>query len=250
MARAILAGANPYLPIPQLAATYLNLPNYTYFSHSTPHPPLLGLLFLPFGFLSYKTGFAVWIGIEMILLFLFLLALRRWFNFETILQPILALLFLMYWSPMRVEMRWGQVNLLTLLLLTWSLIWLEKGREYMSGLFLGLALALKMMGWPILIYLALRRRWRAVSSAGAVFAGANLLSIMWLGLGWAKSYYLEIGPSVTAIYGSHEANYSICAWGQRLFLGINLNATTRAAPICQSETLARIQTWGFHSWRY
>jgi len=244
MARAILAGANPYLPIPQLAATYLNLPNYTYFSHSTPHPPLLGLLFLPFGFLSYKTGFAVWIGIEMILLFLFLLALRRWFNFETILQPILALLFLMYWSPMRVEMRWGQVNLLTLLLLTWSLIWLEKGREYMSGLFLGLALALKMMGWPILIYLALRRQWRAVFSAGAVLAGANLLSIMWLGLGWAKTYYLKIGPSVAAIYRSHEANYSIWTWGQRLFLGINLNATTRTAPIYQSETLARVTTVG------
>ena len=244
MARAILAGDNPYLPVPQLAATYLNLPDYTFFTHSTPHPPLLAFLFLPFGFLSYKTGFVVWIVIEMILLFLFLLSLRRWFNFETILPPILALLFLMYWSPMKEELRWGQVNLLMLLLLTCSFIWLEKGREYMSGLFLGLALSLKMMGLPILIYLAIRRRWRAVFCTGAVLAAANLLSIMWLGLGGLKTYYFKIGPSVAAIYRSHEANYSICALGQRLFLGINLTATTRTAPFYQSETLAQITTVG------
>lgn len=245
MARALLDGADPHAPLPDLARTYLGIPDYSYFSHPSPHPPLMALLFLPLGFLSYKAAFFLWLAVEAGCLVAFLLLLRNWFGKElSAPRAALALTYIVSWSPFQVEMRWGQFNLLLLLLLTGALILMRGGRDRGGGAVLGLALAMKMMGWPILIYLALRRRWQSVTVAIAVVAASNMIAVALLGLGWAETYYRKIGPSVAALCQSDKSNYSTWTFGRRLFLGANLYGGAHAAPIYESQTLARVAWLG------
>jgi hypothetical protein len=112
---------------------------------------------------------------------------------------------------------WAQLNLclLVLFLLAWRA--LRQGKDELGGALLGSLLLLKLAGWPIVLWLALQRRWRTVWLAGLVWVAAHLLAIGLHGLGMVLDYYIKVGPHVNAIYRVRELNYSVWTIGQRLF---------------------------------
>jgi len=61
-ARAVLAGINPYLPLPELASKFIGPVPVPVLPHSTPHPPPAVFLGLPFGLLPYTWATALWGG--------------------------------------------------------------------------------------------------------------------------------------------------------------------------------------------
>jgi hypothetical protein len=139
-----------------------------------------------------------------------------------------------------MELLWGQLNLclLVLFLIAWQA--LRQGKDWMGGTLLGSLLLLKLAGWPIVLWLAFKRRWRAVWAAGLFCAGGHLLAIGLHGWGMVRDYYLKVGPQVSALYRVRDHNLSVWTIGQRLFAqsGYYLAST----PLWESPLLVKTLT--------
>ncbi|MFN0085440.1 MAG: glycosyltransferase family 87 protein [Blastocatellia bacterium] len=241
MARAILSGVNPYLPLNDLAAIFIPQANCDHFAHPTPHPPLVGLLGIPLGLLSYERAAIVWFGLELAFVGISIALLARWWGGRLGMGSF-ALLFLiaMGWVPLVEDLWLGQLTtlLFMLLLLSWQA--LREGREGLGGALLGAIFALKLTAWPLLLFFAIRLRWRAVFAAGGMILLIHGLAAAILGVDSIRDYYLHVGPRVAAIYRGHDTNYSAWTLGVRLFEGFGNNF--RVSPLLASPLLAKLAT--------
>ncbi len=240
MAKAILNGVNPYLPLPQLAGQWLSQANPA--DHPTPHPPLVGLLSLPLGLLSYETVALIWFIFELVCLLATLLLLLRWWGVS--LNPIkVAILFGLglIWMPVNEELWQGQFMSCLLLLLVGAWLALRAEKQALGGALLGGMIAIKMMAWPIVLFLALRRQWRGAGAAAAVVITANLLAMAVLGVTTVTDYYLKVGPLNAKLWRPAEGNLSAWAWGIRLFEGAGFSY--HLSPLWPAPTLALIATY-------
>ena len=237
MAKAILNGDSPYQPLPEMVNRWIG-PNNTALLHPTPHPPIVGLLSIPFGYLNYETAAVVWLIFELICLSVSIILLMRWLG-ATISPRTLILAFgiAFGWMPVIEELWLGQLSLCLLLLLLCAWRALRVGKDVLGGALLGGIIALKLSAWPVVLFLALRRRWRAVMGAAVLAGVANLLSLSVLGVDYLREYYLKIGPLVSGIYQLYEANFSTWTLGQRLFLRFGVGIFI--APLWESPFLAK-----------
>jgi hypothetical protein len=219
MARALLDGANPYEPVPVLAVRYVPLSSYSGFPHSTPHTPTLGLLSAPLGLLDYESAAALWTFIDAGCLAAFLALLcRLWPEFRP-MRAALIFVAMLGWPPVAEELGEGQIGGPLLLLAFAAWVSLRDGRDGRGGLAIGLMLALKLAGGPLLIYLAIRRRWRAVMAGVVTACAANLMAGLVIGYEVVLNYYLRIGPRVAELYRANDYNLSAWGWGRRVFEG-------------------------------
>ncbi|MDX2032294.1 MAG: glycosyltransferase family 87 protein [Blastocatellia bacterium] len=241
MARAILGGVNPYLPLNDLAAIFVPQANLDHFAHPTPHPPLVGLLGLPFGWVGYERGAQIWFGLELVFVGISIALLARWWGAR--LGPgLFALSFLIAvgWVPLVEDLWFGQLTTLLFLLLLLSWQALREERDGLGGALLGAIFAIKLTAWPLLLLLALRFRWRAVLAAAGVVLAAHGLAAAVLGTDCIRAYYLEVGPQVAAIYRGHDTNFSAWTLGLRLFEGFGNNF--RVLPLFAAPMLAKLAT--------
>jgi len=100
---------------------------------------------------------------------------------------------------------------------------------------------LKLAAWPIVLYLALRRRWNGVLAAMLVVLTTHLLVIIGQGLAVVKDYYFRVGPSISSHYRIYDTNFSTWTIGKRLFDEFGHNIVT--APLWQSPSLANFLTY-------
>jgi len=121
------------------------------------------------------------------------------------------------WPPFHHDLYHGQVMMTMLLLLTGTWLALTSGRENLAGLLLGLSFALKLYGWPIAIFLLLKRKFRTVFLAIGVFALLNAAVAAWQGVGTLTEYYLKVAPAIGRIYRTHPLNFSLFAQGSGVF---------------------------------
>ncbi|MGE0128861.1 MAG: glycosyltransferase family 87 protein [Blastocatellales bacterium] len=227
MAKAIQSDVNPYLPLPELAARWLPDLPHGIFPHPTPHTPALGLLSLPLAPLDYRTAALIWLLCQVGCLVACVALLQRWWGAPPRAGlTVGAACMILNWPPVVEDLWLGQINLLLLVLLLLAWLALREGKEILGGAMLGSLLALKLMAWPLLIFLALRRRWRGVAMAGAVMIATHLAAIAALGFGCVRDYYLKVGPLATSIYRAYDANLSAWAFGWRLFANVNSPIST------------------------
>jgi hypothetical protein len=245
MAKAILKGVNPYLPLPDLAslclsvADYNNVANYNVLKHPTPHSPVVGLLSLPLGFLSYEKAAIVWLVFELACLLIAICLVLRWWGKPFKAATAVALLGIaLGWMPVIEDLWLGQLGACLLPLLLGAWLALRAERNVLGGALLGGVIALKLMAWPIVIFLALRRKWGGVVAAVVVAVVTNLLAMAALGVNCVKNYYFNIGPQIAAAYRSHDCNYSSWTLGERLFAGYGYHFAV--PPLWPSATLASI----------
>ena len=91
--------------------------------------------------------------------------------------------------------------------------WSEPGRGFVPGkifraaFFSGVAIAVKLVPWPIIIFLMLRRNWRATCAAATTIAIANVAAAMLIGFDRMAHYYLKIGSSVSGLYHAHSCQF-------------------------------------------
>jgi Glycosyltransferase family 87 len=220
MARAILSREKPYLPLPELGGLFLPSYSSTLFPHPSPHPPLAALLAAPFGLLPYEQSQALWFFFEITCLAVscWLLA-TMWGSHikfaQTLPIVIVALPFLHIWE----ELSLGQLMIPLLLLLIGAWRALRGGRDLAGGMLLGLAIALKLIIWPIIILLVMRSQWRAAFASCFSVAFVNLAGIVLIGPREVAYYYLVVGKAVWSFYKAQEGNISLSSVGWRLFDG-------------------------------
>lgn len=232
MAQAVLAGLDPYAPLHRLADLLMGPLPEAIFHHPSPHPPpviLLSLLLAPF---SFRDAALLWLVLELLCLGLALKGLQR------SLQPSLpgwmvlsAVPALVAWQAVEHELLLGQLMTLQLAALVWSWQFVRSNCTLAGGVLLGAALATKLIAWPLVLLLALRRQWRAAGAACATFAAANLAAALLIGWQSVVGYYLQTGPQVAALYRAFIANFSLWSLSWRFFDGTGSPAySAQTAP--------------------
>jgi hypothetical protein len=245
MARALWAGMDPYLPCPELAMRFLGSLPTNIVNHPTPHPPPLALLSLPLGLMPYKTAALVWFFLEICCLFAISWMALKWLTGRkgsTLLwQSVLMMMALLTWTPLYLELYFGQVMilLLSLIILSWQLFIRKK--DLAGGLLLGGAVAIKIIAWPIILFMALKRNVRATCAALAVVVFLNLVAGLVMGFNCLAYYYLQVGPLVSKLHNNSVDNFSLWTVAARLFLGTGnqIILGIEAPPLYASLHLAK-----------
>jgi hypothetical protein len=238
LAKALLSGGNPYLPIQELANLWMPQTNFTNFNHPSPHTIAIGWLCAPFALLPYESAARAWLVFELGCLLGAIALLLRGFGCAWSWRTGLgALILSLGWAPVMQDLWFGQFSIVLLLLLLWAWLALREGQDWRGGLLLGAMLTLKLTGWPIVLFLLLRRRWQAVTAAGLTVAFFHLLAVGLHGWGLVRDYYLKIGPEVSAHYHWRDPNSSLWTFGQRMFAEYGNNFLSQ--PPWPSPGLAR-----------
>lgn len=156
-----------------------------------PHPPPNALLLLPLAWLPPSTAKAAWTLLLAVAYAATLPVLRALTGLS---GWSVALVLLLPSASLANALAYGQPYPLLLLLLSASLLLLERGHAGRAGLLLAPVLALKLYAVPHAAWLAVVGRWRA---AGAVLAGAALVlaaSVLALGVPVHAVYLREVLP--------------------------------------------------------
>ena len=181
-----------------------------------PNPPANALLLLPVAGLGPYAAKAVWSAFLALCLLLSFLTLRRAVTFS---PWLLALVFLVPSASIRNALLYGPPYPLLLLFLSLALLAGLRGRDFVSGLLLAPAVALKLYGLVFLPYFLLRKRFRA---AAGLLAGLVLLTSLSVGLLGAPihSVYVKemLRPSLTGrVLDPYSANWqSLASVSRRL----------------------------------
>jgi alpha-1,2-mannosyltransferase len=242
LARAVLAHISPYKPLPELASELMVPWPIPIFSHPTPHPPPVLLLTLPLGLLKYEEACAAWLAFEIACLGASAhLLTTAWGSRSGVIKAtIIALMmvpFLHFWEELAV----GQLMIPMLLLLVGSWRSLRSRHELAGGALLGLAVALKLIAWPMIILLVFLRRWRAVLAAGAAAITANGIAALLIGPNEVFRYYTTVSKMILPLYQAHERNIALASIGWRLFEGTGspILYGVQAAPLTFQPQLAQ-----------
>ncbi|MFN0123163.1 MAG: glycosyltransferase family 87 protein [Blastocatellia bacterium] len=245
MAKAILHGIDPYLPVPELASRFSVPETGLSFPHHSAHPPVTGLISLPFALLSYYVAAGVWFMVELGLIVWACYLLIGWWRegaATPITTAILLAVSLCVWGAVTDELIVGQLNSLQLVLLIYVWLSLRNRRDAAGGVFLGLAIAIKALSWPIVLFLLLRRNWRAAIAAGTTALGANTVALLVIGVAPFRKYFTSTSAMVFALYRAQEGNFSAWSLGWRIFEGTHDRGYMGmvAPPLHASATLAVI----------
>jgi hypothetical protein len=243
MASALTHGVDPYRPLSQLVIDYTGYFPQPFSTYACPHPPFVGLLFAPLTLLQYQHAAFLWMMIELGLLFACCYVLLPKLSIRSSLRnTVFAFLISLTLAPIRDDLILGQLMILLLFLMIIAWRNLRVGRDLKGGIALGLMLAIKIQAWPLLIFLLLSKRWKAVgSAAGSAFAAFFVSGIV-IGFDSILGYFSRGGSEVIPIYRNFYTNISVASIGWKLFDGVGtpLNEPVlHAYPLAQSIGLAQ-----------
>ena len=137
------------------------------------YPPLAALVAVPLTLLSLGAAQVVvaLLLVASIVLTLWVLGVRDWRCY--------GLVFL--WPPFLAAVKTG--NITALLTLGAALTWRYRDRAALAGATVGVSLAAKLFLWPVLLWMAATRRWRALVLSFAI--ALTLLFASWGAIGFA-----------------------------------------------------------------
>jgi alpha-1,2-mannosyltransferase len=209
LARALGEGTSLYERIDVLAPRYIGSDGVPLPSPSA-HPPSAATLFLPVGLLPYHLAAAGWLAVSLGLLLLTLRTIARTLGWpvsgwHTMLLMAAALL----WPPIVLDLGTGNLTIALLACVVASWAALRQGREGAAGLWLGVGAALKLLPAYLVVYLLLRRRWRAAGVATAVFAALAVVPVLACGPSVWVDYFSRAVPQVVAVYQDLNPNLSL-----------------------------------------
>ncbi|MCC6952735.1 MAG: DUF2029 domain-containing protein [Deltaproteobacteria bacterium] len=225
-ARAVMKGENPYSPTTILAAQLMTDARADTFPHPTPHTPFVVAATTPLGLLSYDQAAIVWMVLELVALGAAAIVLQRLAGHSSLGYSTLVLfLFLLGSRSAKLSLLSGQFSLFILLFAALCLNELAAGRERRAGIYLGLALATKLWGGPLVLGLLLARRYPAAIAALVTAIAAQLVAIPLIGWDAFREYVSTVAPSVAQHYRADPQNQSLWTLATRFFDGVRSPAT-------------------------
>lgn len=154
------------------------------------HPPYEALLFVPFSYLPYMTGYVIWA----------LLNCGVFFGALILLQPYLRTLPSFHWTvwaplpfaffPAFASLFEGQDSILLLLLFTMTFLDLRRGRSWRAGVWLALGLFKFQVVLPFIAITVLTRRWKLLGGFALVASALGIVSIALVG--WRTAMYYPV----------------------------------------------------------
>src|SRR5271167_66011 len=148
------------------------------------HPPFEELLFVPLTFMSYLPAYVVWTFLNVVMMILSLVMVRKTFAETERLSPLFLILSVTAFAPAVRALMQGQDSILLLLLVTLSMFWLTKNRVVLAGAALGCGLFKFHLVLPLALILAVRRPrlWLGLGPVAAVLVGIWVMMTGWHGM--------------------------------------------------------------------
>lgn len=151
------------------------------------HPPFEAVLFLPLIHLPFLVSYALWGGVNLLLLASVVFLLRPHIPCLRAAFPWIPLLAALAFFPIAYALMQGQDSILLLAIYCLAYTALRRGRDLQAGLWLGLGLFKFHLVLPFVFILLLRRRWRAV--LGVALSGGWDVLLSWALVGWKELLY-------------------------------------------------------------
>src|SRR3989441_10033418 len=226
--RALRDGIDLFTPVSVLAARYLPAATNT-FPHPDPHPPVLALLSVPLTLLPFPVIVPLWLGLHLVLL----TTVGRWLGLSNRASLALAA-----WPPLWCLLYIGQLELLILALALLGWRCAAAGRDGRAGSWLGPAAGLEVYPVVLLVPFAARGRTRLLLAAGTVIALGQLANLATVGRAGFVRYYVDVLPSVAALYAHQGLNSSPYGALLRVFCGAgHLSPIVHAPDIVVPATI-------------
>ena len=137
------------------------------------YPPSVALVGLPFAALPFAVAAALWTAVSLaaVAVSLWLLGSRDWRCHMLVLSSF----------PVLLAATMGNVTLL--LIAAVAVTWVYRDRPAIAGVALGLAVALKLFLWPLVLWLLATKRFRA--GAISIASGTAAIFVPWAAIGFA-----------------------------------------------------------------
>ena len=148
------------------------------FTSYAPNTPFLALAFSPLSFLPIDVAKILF---NVISILLFILSLKRLGNFYNINQKWFLLLPVLFFVPIKNELLFGQVYFLLFSLIAESWLAYEKGKSVRTGIFLALAIMLKIFPALLLLVFVFKKQFRALAATIISCLVLLLISVLFCG---------------------------------------------------------------------
>ncbi len=207
-ARRLLRGQDTYSGLQEEART-LGIADY--FIDSAVNPPTFTAVTFWLALFPYAVSWGLWqlLSLATLALTFFLLVREERWPQGAASRLRLACAALLF-PPLAFHLLYAHTELLLLLALTAAWLCLRRGKEVPAGLLLGLAAALRIYPLFFLLYLLLRRSWKAFFAAvGSGLALAGLAALV-AGPASFLRYLAVLRAEVTSLY-ARWGNFSL--WG-------------------------------------
>jgi hypothetical protein len=203
-----------------------------------PNPPTMALMAVPVAFMDHATARHVWLMASLACLAVAMLALMRYASSTRSSLPAVVVVAVLMLNPtVFANLRTGQAYIFVFALLTGVVLGLERLRDRLAGVFLGLALLLKSSGLALLVVVLARRRWRAIASVLLIeAAGVSIVALMTDPRIWT-AYLSAIPEFVARPAASTTAYQTTVGLFRRLCVA---DATWNPSPAAECEAIARV----------
>ncbi len=173
--------------------------------HPNLNPPFQTLLMAPLGLIGYEKAFWIYSFLSITMGLVALVLISRELTATKHDLPVLLgyLTVILCYYPSWVSIVFGQFSFTLLLLITLGWLAARSGKDKMAGIYLGLAMSLKIFIGLFLIFFLIRRRWRLLSWLVSIFIILSLLPLLIMGIGTYKDY-LSILSGITRLFGGSE----------------------------------------------
>ncbi len=173
-------------------------------------PPYTALLFHPFSWFDYQTGYALFLAFNLACFGLALFLLRPFTSrLDTKWRPAAVLVGLSF-LPLGIALTFGQLSLLLLLLYCACFAALQSRRPVLAGVFLSLALVKFQIALPVGLLFLLWRQWRFFAGFLTGAVTLTLLSLRITGVAATRAYlHSLLTMSQASSTGPGQAKYAM-----------------------------------------
>jgi len=166
------------------------------------HLPYEALFFAPFSFLQFKTAYFAFLFVNLVVLALSILSIRRWTPTLNCIYSWLTPVIMAVFLPTAVALMQGQDSVLLLACLTAVFAALESGGDLTAGAVLSLGMFKFQIVLPIALLFLLWKRWRFIMGFSASTIALLVASFALTGKQAARAYF---GLLMSMSVGLHSA---------------------------------------------
>ena len=201
------------------------------------YAPVFALMFAPLAALPLKAAQLAWCLVSMAGLLAMIVGTNRMIfgRGRTISAALIVLPLILAQRFVGNDVEHGQINLPTLALVIWSIVFAEEGRDRWAGLSLATALLIKPYAALGALFLVIERRWKALGWALLSALGLLLVPALFFGPRGAMDQtasYVQVVLSMTGRYRLMLTNQSASsAFARILSLGAHPGTAGASASL-------------------
>ncbi len=181
------------------------------------HPPFDVLTVMPLAGLPFKTAFLTWSALSLVC-FGLIIAITLLELGISLAWPWLVLLggLALCWYPFQFQMMMGQWSFLIGACILGCWVLLRHDRDVSAGVLLGIASLIKLFPGLLILFLVLRRRWKALAAVAVTTLLGMAVTVAIVGSRDTVDFVVSVAPGNVAEHATFPLNASLTGLFSRL----------------------------------